>query len=199
MNTEQRMFEEKFERMFMERLTTVKVPKFKDEEAAFKFYMSLTKYQAPSEDIINPATGEVYLDKGQRGGAADDLKKAERKHKKEMAKYDLELEDDWVFEAGVDSEDDFKERYTVLEKSLEKMLGKKEAEEMRNADYDVSMDVPVKISSKKNPKLTDLDVASIENYIEWLESEKYEHIENIGLHVSAIEGKKFATVQAIFN
>ncbi len=95
----------------------ISVPKFKNKKEFLEWYEKLNPNDSPSEDVVDPDTGEVLLEPGQTKNL---IKKAKEKwkidYKKKMEKLDREIH-------GLDKEIE-KEKQNTIDKNLLKIADK---------------------------------------------------------------------------
>ena len=123
----------------------VKVPNkgiFPNKEKAINFIKNLEQDDTPVYNIVDGETGEIFMEPGQTKRKQE---KQWKKYEKNMYKLIYGDEEEFVYDSRYDVIDNF---YTILRKDLDHGMSKKEKEKMRQADYDLSYNVPVKISRK---------------------------------------------------
>ena len=164
---------------------TVRVPKFKTTKDMLKFISSLGGNDKVTDDVYDPETGEMYIQKGQN-------KKQASKHHPAMDPRNLRT-------VSVKNKDnsfssfnmDFKDIYKVVSASVGKIAGVSSKDV---PDTDVSTKIPYLISRKDGKPISDDDIDEIEI---WLDDE-YEWVSGEGLTLSVSKKGRRAEISIGF-
>ena len=157
MTIKERMLERLFE------AKKVKVPEFKTPEQMEKFIAKMHPDATPEVHIADPETGEIFMLPGQtKRKIAKQAFKARSKSKVNQASLL------WPWSKG--DRDNFEDAafnsvYNVVNRDYAKEVGKQEAENLRNHDYDVDFDYPAAIKRKDGQKFDEYDVDILTSYL----------------------------------
>jgi hypothetical protein len=169
---------------------TVKVPKFKTSKEVANFITKLPSNVKVADDVFDPETGEVYMEKG------DTKAKLEKKKIKSLER----LWDKWdrfhFFNDSHSRKKDFEEYFNVVYRDFGKGLSDEEKEMYFSGGYEWDFDYPSKIKRKDGKSFTQNDVENIENFADWYS--KYVLSYGAKLQAYAQEGKKIAEIESMF-
>jgi hypothetical protein len=141
----------------------VKVPEFKTPEEMEKFLSKMHPDATPEDAIWDPETGEVFMQRGEtKRKLAKKAFKAQSKSKVNQASllWPWSKGDKDYFEDAA-----FNSVYNVVNRDYAKEVGSKEAENLRDNDYDVDFDYPAAIKRKDGQQFDEYDVDILVSYL----------------------------------
>jgi len=132
-------------------------PNFKSSKDALQWYSGLGPSTKVSDDVIDPETGEIYLQRGQSKKSEkkrDIIKKIKKANVGD--KYDL-----YTFR----DKRDFEKIFNVVKWDPSKETSDEELDDLHSKGYDLEVNIPKLIARKDRKDFTDNDEWNIESYI----------------------------------
>lgn len=136
--------------------SVVKVPKFNYSREAKSFFNNLMPGEIVDKDIMDPDTGEIYLEAG--------IEKSETPEEPKPKKEKLNMKFDYIF--SKDNVEDFNNHYDVEYQYLPDILDN-DIEYYRERNFDVELEFPEIIRKKDSSKFTKRDKTNINRYIDY--------------------------------
>ena len=140
-----------------------KVPKFKTSKQMFDWMKSIPANAKVGDDVFDPETGEVHMEKGQSKAKLGKL--YYKKHGN--SRKSLDDIDFFYFDPHYSDKHDFEEYFNVVYRDNAKGMSDDEKEMLRSGDYDYDFSFPSKIKRKDGKPFNENDKENIENFIEW--------------------------------
>lgn len=167
---------------------TVKVPKFKTSKQVTDFLKSIPATAKVDNDIWDPQTGEVYMEKGQSKA------KLSKKQYKQLSPELTPI--DWFTFLDRNDRKDFEKFFNVIYRDFGKGLSDDEKEMYTSGDYEWEFEYPSKIKRKDGKPFTQNDVNNIEYFAEWYSKNVLSYGAKLSVYVK--EGNKMAEPEVQF-